>query len=247
MRNFGIAMALLGTLAFVVGIAGANQEDKKTVFTFHNSVQVPGLVLKPGVYIFKLAGSDSDRNVVQIYNEDQSKLITTVLAVPNSQLRPSGQIILTYSEEPPNEPAAVEAWFYPGDSYGQQFVYPNSVAGELSRLNTMKVPASGSEDAYPESQSPGQNDSSNANTPGLATTSYDSQATDLNVTRSSTYPASPNHAADADASNDISGSAGDAASGGLPQTASDLPLLGLVGLLSIGAVLILRKMVHTLF
>ncbi|MGH9684668.1 MAG: hypothetical protein ACRD4S_13780 [Candidatus Acidiferrales bacterium] len=248
MRNFRIAIALLGLLAFVLGVAGANQEDKKTVFAFHDSVQVPGLVLPPGIYVFKLAGTDSHRNIVQIYNEDQSKLMTTVLAVPNSHLRPSGRIIATYAHAPTNEPPALEAWFYPGDSFGQQFVYPNSVASKLARLNTAKVPASGSEDAYPESESPSTSDSSSVNTPGLATTSYDSKASDPDATRSSIY-AAPNRAADADASNPYEGSdpARNAASSNLPQTASDLPLLGLVGLLSIGAVLILRKMVHTLF
>jgi len=40
---------------------------------------IPGQVLPPAKYVFKLADNQSDRDIVQIFNEDQSKIITTIL------------------------------------------------------------------------------------------------------------------------------------------------------------------------
>jgi hypothetical protein len=94
--------------------------------------------------------STSNRHIVQIFNEDHTQLITTVLAVPNERLEPAGKTILTYEERPADQPMALAAWFYPGDNFGQQFVYPGSEAEQLSRLNKLEVPSSGSEEANPQ-------------------------------------------------------------------------------------------------
>jgi hypothetical protein len=37
------------------------------------------------------------------------------------------------------EPQAIRAWFYPGDNYGQEFVYARKVAVELAKVTN--VPA----------------------------------------------------------------------------------------------------------
>lgn len=43
----------------------ADEEDKKTVVTFNEPIQVLGTVLPAGTYVFKLADSQSDRHIVQ--------------------------------------------------------------------------------------------------------------------------------------------------------------------------------------
>ncbi len=150
MKYHRLAIFLLSALLIVAGTIRADEKNKKSVFTFQDPVQVPGTVLPPGTYVFKLASSQSDRHIVQIYNQDESQLIATILTIPNSQLEPAGSTILMYAQTPPDEPQALEAWFYPGDNTGQQFVYPRRKAAELSSANAVVVPSTDDAQAYPE-------------------------------------------------------------------------------------------------
>src|SRR5579872_1567112 len=76
------SLALMGSL---IAPAIADEWNKETKIEFSAPVEVPGKVLDAGKYVFKLADSDSDRNIVEIFSEDASgaqKLVTTVLAIP---------------------------------------------------------------------------------------------------------------------------------------------------------------------
>ena len=50
--------------------------------------------------------------------------MTTILAIPNYRLQPTGKTVFTFWETPPGQPKALRAWFYPGDNFGQEFAYP---------------------------------------------------------------------------------------------------------------------------
>src|SRR5438270_3019112 len=144
MKIFQMFTALFGlVMLFTVfsPLAQGDEWDKTTKITFKEPVKVPGQVLPAGTYVFKLLDSTSNRHVVQIFNEDHTHLITTVMAIPNQRLEPAGKTILTYEERPADQPMALAAWFYPGDNFGQQFVYPKSEAEQLSRLNKREVPS----------------------------------------------------------------------------------------------------------
>jgi hypothetical protein len=119
--------------------AKADEWDQKTVLTFSEPVELPGQVLSPGAYTFKLADSDSDRNIVQVFNKDETHLYGTFLAVPDYRLQPAGKTIVTFEERPAGSPEAVRAWFYPGDNYGHEFVYPKARAVELAKANKQPV------------------------------------------------------------------------------------------------------------
>jgi len=54
--------------------ASADEWDQKTIFTFSGPVEIPGQVLTAGTYVFKLADSQSDRNIVQVYNKEETHL-----------------------------------------------------------------------------------------------------------------------------------------------------------------------------
>src|SRR2546421_10135497 len=155
----GIPMKLLRILAVLIaalliaanyhGRTRADDWTKMTKITFGQQVQVPGTVLDPGTYTFKLADSSSNRHIVQIFNQDNTSLITTILAVPNYRLEPTGKTVLAFAERPVDQPVALEAWFYPGDNFGQEFVYPENEAKQLSQINKTEVPSTGSEEACP--------------------------------------------------------------------------------------------------
>jgi hypothetical protein len=118
-----LALCAAGLLTALNPVTNADEWDKKTVFTFPDSVEIPGQILPPGTYVFKLFHSSSDRHIVQIWTEDQRQLIATVMAIPAQRLEPRGHTTITFDERPGNSPMAVRTWFYPGDTIGQEFVY----------------------------------------------------------------------------------------------------------------------------
>jgi hypothetical protein len=115
--------------------------DKKTVLTFSQPVEIPGQILPAGTYTFTITNSASDRHVVQIFNADGSQIIATVLAVNNWRLQPTGDTVIKFSERSGDNPEAVKAWFYPGDNFGQEFVYPRARAMELAVVTKEPIPA----------------------------------------------------------------------------------------------------------
>lgn len=117
---------LVGGAAWFAPVAKADEWDKQTVLTFNEPVEIPGKVLPAGTYVFKLADSQSDRNVVQVYTEDQKQLLATIIAIPAYRIEPTDKTLVTFDERPSGSPEALHKWFYPGDTYGLEFVYPKS-------------------------------------------------------------------------------------------------------------------------
>jgi len=116
-----ICLMLLGT--FFVPKGQADESNKKSIVTVNQSIQVPGKVLPAGTYVFKLLDSN-DRTLVAIYNADESHLITTVQGISDSREQTPDKLILQFEERPSGQPEALKAWFYPGDNFGVEFVYP---------------------------------------------------------------------------------------------------------------------------
>jgi len=133
------AVTLLG--ATVLPSALADTWNKKTVVTFSQAVEVPGKILPAGTYTFQLLDSLSDRHIVQIFNADGSQIIATILAINNYRLEPTGETVMKFGERPGDSPEALRAWFYPGDNFGQEFVYPKVRAIVLAQTAKVIVPA----------------------------------------------------------------------------------------------------------
>lgn len=135
-----LCVAMLMT-AFTLAV-NADESDKLTIFTFSQPVEMPGgKVLPAGTYAFKLLDSPGDRNIVQIFDKDQMKLYATVMAIPDYRPNPSDKPIITFSETKAGGPVAIKEWFYPGDQYGQEFVYPKNRAVEIAKQANQPVPS----------------------------------------------------------------------------------------------------------
>jgi hypothetical protein len=127
---------LLGAMSPLVR---ADDWDQRTVVSFSGPVEVPGQVLLPGTYVFKLADSSADRNIVQVFNKDENHLYGTFLAIPDYRVKPADKTIITFEERPVGSPEAIKAWFYPGENYGHDFVYPKPKAVALAKANNTPV------------------------------------------------------------------------------------------------------------
>lgn len=134
-----LAITMLG--ATLLPSARADEWNKKTVVTFNQPVEIPGQVLPAGTYTFKLLDSPSDRHIVQVFNADGSQLITTVLAINDYRIKSTGDTVMKFTERAGDSPDALRAWFFPGDIYGQAFVYPKTRAIQLAQVTRNPVPA----------------------------------------------------------------------------------------------------------
>lgn len=116
--------------------AKADDWNRKTVITFSGPVEVPGVgvhLLPAGTYVFKILQSAGNLHIVQISNQDETHVFTTVLAIANFRLKTTDKTVITFSERPAGEPEAIKAWFYPGRELGEQFVYEKPRAIELAK------------------------------------------------------------------------------------------------------------------
>jgi len=143
-------MKFIGTVTtlFCLGLAGmlaapsahADEWNRKTVVTFSEPIAIPGVhlrgwgVLPAGTYVFKILDSQSDRHIVQIFNQDETTIYATILAIPNYRLDVTDKTVITFRERPAGEPEALRAWFYPGANWGEEFVYPKARAMELAKI-----------------------------------------------------------------------------------------------------------------
>lgn len=132
-------LGLLGT-SFVPK-AHADAWDKMTIVTVNEPIIAGNKVLDPGTYVWKLMDSQSNRHVVQIFDKDQRHLEETILAIPNYRLQPTGNTQFAFWETPAGVPKAVRAWFYPGDNFGQEFVYPKKLVAQLASAAPVPIPA----------------------------------------------------------------------------------------------------------
>jgi hypothetical protein len=210
-------------LATALPQAKADEWNQKAVFTFSGPVEIPGQVLLPGTYVFKLMDSQSDRSIVQVFNKNENHLYGTFLTIPDYRLKPTGKTVITFAERAAGSPEAVKAWFYPGENYGHDFVYPKVKAVELAKANNQPVASMPTELA--------------ANTTMPATTMQESQ-----VVAMKHAPLKAQKPTEEEVEvGEVFLLSTPAVPDSLPQTASSFPLVGLVGLLAFGAARLLRR------
>lgn len=213
-------LAGLGALALMPA-AEASEWNQRTVLTFSGPVEIPGQVLPAGTYVFKLADSPSNRHIVQVFNKDENRIFGTFLAIPDYRMQPSDKTIITFAERPADQPEAIKGWFYPGRQYGHEFVYPKTKAVALAKANHTPVPF------IPVT---------------VAMTKPDLLAMDLSLMKVEEPNGDEVEVEEAFIVGPPAVAAPPTAElpEELPRTGTSMPLVGLVGLLSLGAAIALR-------
>jgi hypothetical protein len=117
----------------------ADEYNKMTYLTFSGPVQVPGVVLQGGTYMFKLADPDNGRRVIQVWDKEGTKLYTTLLTIPDTQAEAKDDPVVLFTERPSGEPQAIKSWFYVGERTGYEFVYPKDQAMKIAQANHQSV------------------------------------------------------------------------------------------------------------
>ncbi len=227
MQTKMMLMAGLGVLALLPG-ARAAEWSQRTVLTFSGPVEIPGQILPAGTYVFKLADSSSNRYIVQVFNKDENRIYGTFLAIPDYRLNTSNKTIIRFEERAAGSPQAIKAWFFPGKHYGQEFVYPKAKAVALAQANNTPVPFMPAELA-PDTTKP-------------AVTLDGPEVAALNA---APLKAEEPNGEEVELAEAFAPAAATVAPGAelpeeLPTTATLMPLVGLIGLLSLGTAIALR-------
>src|SRR5271165_5799278 len=224
-----IAFCLVTLCVFAVPKATADDWNRETVVTFSSPVEVPGVgaqTLPAGTYVFKIMDSLSDRHIVQIFSQDETHLYTTILAIPNYRLKATDKTVITFAERPAGQPEALKAWFYPGRTWGEEFVYARPRAIELAKETNEPVLATPiALDAAPFEA---------LNTAPVVAVAPTGEPVEL----SQVVEPPPAAAEPVAAPEPVVVAAAEpvaAPAAALPKTASSLPLIGLIGLLTLCA------------
>jgi hypothetical protein len=112
--------------------ASANEWNERSLLTFSAPVMVPGTTLAPGTYEFRIAEPDITRHVIRITNQDTGQLVATVQAVPVQRPEASPETVLRFNPTESGAPVALQAWFYPNNRNGHQFIYPDDQARHIA-------------------------------------------------------------------------------------------------------------------
>jgi len=198
--------------------AKAEVWNRKTTVTFNEPVEVPGVglhLLPAGTYVFKILSPLPYRHIVEITNVAEDHVFTTILAIPNVRSHATGKTVMTFRERAAGQPEAIRTWFYPGREWGEEFVYPKSRAIELAKVTNEVILATPAElETLPVEEL------KTAPVVAVKATGEEVQVAEVVEAPPEVATVEPVEVA--------------AAAETLPQTASKLPLVGLIGLLSLG-------------
>jgi hypothetical protein len=121
---FSLVVILGMTLAVWPPISNANDWNRLTTAIFNHPVQIPGKVLPAGIYVFRLADISGERNVVQVFNADETELIATVMGYPEYLDKPPAKDLFIFEEQGNGLPPLLKSWFQIGNPSGERFIYP---------------------------------------------------------------------------------------------------------------------------
>ncbi len=251
--RFACAVALVAGMS--VATAFAQTPDRRTLFTFSGPVAMPGVTLPAGQYLFRLADPTTSGKVVQVLSADGTKPYGMFFSFPAERLEAASQPEVRFMETATGMPAAIKTWWYPGERTGYEFIYPKDQARKLAQGATQPVLTTQAQTTTTEQ----------TNTADLARVSSTGQDTNVNADSKPTA-ATPSGTTQEGtvASSSISipnpSTAGVVPIGGgtssvtpvattaratratrtrLPKTASELPVMGVVGLCAILAAIAL--------
>jgi hypothetical protein len=245
-RLFGLACAVAVFVCLMAAPVSAQPLDKRTLFTFSGPVTLPGITLPAGQYLFRLADPNSSARVVQVLNADGTRHYGLFFTLPAERLEPASTPEVRFMEAATGQPAAIKTWWYPGDRRGYEFIFPKEQARQLAmsasqpilttqaqttttdQTNTAdlsRVGASGQETSVSASAAP------NAATPTGTTQEGQIASSSLSIATPSIPAAATSPLTTSAASTMSSAQRGstEARRTQLPRTSSQVPLIAMVG------------------
>jgi hypothetical protein len=117
---FGVA--LIGVVA-TSSIGAMPNAGKTTYFTFSKAVQVSGVMLPSGSYVFEVLNPESGGDVVRVASRDRSKVYLTKFTLRVERPRSRNmEPAIVLGESPAGQPPRIASWFPHGETLGHAFI-----------------------------------------------------------------------------------------------------------------------------
>ena len=141
------AIVAAGAMTLLFGLpagTAAQMPDTRdrTIMTFSAPVELPGMRLEAGTYVWKLADTSS-RNVIQVFTQDEKEILGQWLFISAERRDVTGDTVVTFRETSAGSTPAVQFWFYPGESIGKEFIYPKDQAMRIAQRTGAAVQTAG--------------------------------------------------------------------------------------------------------
>lgn len=227
-----LRLMVMSALVLLIASAAFAQTPEASILPVTEPLEVGGTILQPGTYLIRVLPSNTDRNKVQITSQDRSTVYATVLTVPH-QLEPNEEVpntMFVYYPAGEGAPRALRTWFaaFPEASQGgHDIVYEEDRAKQLARLARSNVVSYDNEVTVADLD----NTTLHVVTPEERVETYTYIAP--------TTPA-PTQTIIADSTPAPMISSTETAPVEMPATASNLPLMAMLGLLSIAGAVAFR-------
>lgn len=116
------------TLGLVVTVGAANaglNPSQTTYLTFTGPVQLPGLTLPTGTYVFQRASPYSAVDIVRVMNSERNRVL--YMGFTEEVVRPAGltdDVSISFGEAPRGIAPRIRVWYPYGEPTGHRFLYP---------------------------------------------------------------------------------------------------------------------------
>ena len=147
LKRLFTASVLVVLVHLMASGADAFTSDKRTYFTFNQSVALPGVTLPAGTYMFRLADPDTSRRVIQVSDKDGTQSYALLLTMPAYRVDAAKDSEIRFLETAAGAPRAINAWWYVGDNTGYQFIYSKQQLADLNRINQPEPVAAAAEES----------------------------------------------------------------------------------------------------
>jgi hypothetical protein len=229
-----VALLTLAVLTLsTAGRAEAQPSDYRTYFTFSAPVTLPGITLPAGKYIFRLADADSSRKVINVMSGDGKRSLAMLHTIPDQAMKAPKDAEIRFMETSAKVPPPVKTWWYAGKAIGYEFIYPRQQALQLAKSTSEPILTTAQETAdfgNADLSRVGSNDNQAAvtvdQTPAPREASGRAQPADVAAAQGG---ASASAAQDTRADERARATARTE----LPRTASSIPAVAMLGMLSL--------------
>lgn len=234
MMTIATAMAVTALVSLAPNVAAQQPDTRdRTIMTFSGPIELPGMRLDAGKYVFRVA-DNATRNVVQVLSEDEQKMLGQWLFVSAERPEVTEDTVVTFRETDAAATPAVQFWYYPGEKIGKEFIYPKDQAQRIAARTGATVQT----EEGPVTAPATARTAPAASTPPAAQQPAPEQRTARADAPAPQERATPEPTPAARDNSDVRLESTVAQNEPverteLPQTASPFPLLGLIGVLSL--------------
>ncbi len=142
-KSFLVFVALLLVMAVSLpALAQGGRGTKQSEVTFKVPTMVPGKLLDPGTYWFRVAQTEGTNNqLVQVIDKSTNKVVKTFMTIPRynfPELKTGKADFVMYGESGCT-PQAVKFWAHLADQTALEFIYTKKEAAQIA-TNCQEAP-----------------------------------------------------------------------------------------------------------